>query len=108
MESHAHLPDEQVLRVVTGAKARDIRAIASSLCFISSNSWADLEEAALWKNNVVFASRYLRERGDPFYEDGTWRLRPPDTPVVAAQGVIHPVRNSASSGARITAETPSG
>ena len=111
LESHreANLPGDQMLRVVTGAKARDIRAMASSLRFITSNSWADLEEAALWKSNVVFASHYLRERGDPFYEDGTWRLRPPDTPVVAAQGVVHPLCTTASSEARITAgTTPSG
>ena len=110
-ESHAaaNLPDDQMLRMVTGAQARDIRAISASLRYISSNSWVDLEEAALWRSNVVFASYYLRERGDPFYEDGTWRLRPPDTPVVAAQGVVHPLCTTASPEARNTAGiTPSG
>ena len=111
LESHraANLPEDQMLRVVTAAKARDIRAIASSLCFITSNSWVDLEEAALWKSNVVFASHYLRVRGNPFYEDGTWRLRSPDTPGVAAQDVVHPMRATASPEARNTADSsPSG
>ena len=69
-ESHeaANLPDDLMLRVVTGAQAWDIWAISAPQRYVSSNSWADLVEAALWKSHVVFASRYLRERGDPFYE----------------------------------------
>ena len=46
--------------------------------------------------------------GYPLYEVGTGRLCAPDTPVVATQGVIRPVRSFAPSGVRITAETPSG
>ena len=59
-----------MLRVVTGAKARDIRAMALSLRVVASDSWVDLEEIAFWYSNVVFVSHYLRGRGVPFYEVG--------------------------------------
>ena len=46
--------------------------------------------------------------GVPLYEVVTWQLCAPDTPVVATQGVIRPVRSFAPSGVRIVAEAPSG
>ena len=76
------------LGIVTGMTVREIRGIASSLNFITTNSFKDLQNAALWKNNTVFAGYYLRERGEIFYQDGIYRLRPPPMPVVAAQTVL--------------------
>ena len=52
---------------------------------------------------------YYNNNSIQFYEDGTWRLHPPDIPVVAAQGVIHPLRTTDSSESRNNADsTPSG
>ena len=55
----ARLPVEQVLRVVTGALARDVRA-AHYVPPLHFFLWADLGEAALWWHMVVFACRSLR------------------------------------------------
>ena len=107
-ESHVHLPDEQVLRVVTGAKARDIRA---AHCVPPLHFFHLLGGSG--GGCVVVVQGSLRQPfsscgGDPLYEIGTWRLCAPDTPVVATQGVIRPVCSFAPSGVRITSETPSG
>ena len=100
----AILPEDLMLRVVTGAKAQGIRAMALSLRVVASDSWVDLVETAFWYSYVVFVSPYLRGGGS-LLRGGTWRLRPPGTPVVATQGVVRPLSAPASSEARFTAGT---
>ena len=88
---------------------REIRGMATSLNFITTNLYKDPRNAALWKNNTIFAGYYLRKKAEIFFQDSTYRLRPPPMPVVAAQTIL-PGRDSAPKRASVNSRSsaPSG
>ena len=101
MDAHKpkNLPNDFNLGVITNFKSREIRALSSSLSFISTNSMEAIRDASIWRGNSVFASHYLRERAMECYDEATdtYALRPLHVPVVAAQAVV-PATTSCNTG----------
>ena len=98
-----NLPDDFHLGIITNFKPREIRALSSSLSFISTNSMEAIRDASIWRGNSVFASHYLRKRALECYDEAsdTYALRPLFVPIVAAQGLV-PASKSCSTGTSVS------